>query len=68
LEDPETGFLDVEEWVVVNSAWISDSVSGYASKDWFEFVAECWAEYTTSPYPRKVARFVGEYLERTLQS
>ena len=38
-------------------------VSGYATKDHFEWFAECFAEYMESPTPRKVATEFGKQLE-----
>lgn len=42
-------------------------VSGYASKDHFEWFAECFAEYMKSETPRKVATELGKELEKIMK-
>lgn len=40
-------------------AWDNDSKKRYA-----EFIAEGWAEYCNNPKPRKVAKEIGQTVER----
>lgn len=42
-------------------------VSGYASKDHFEWFAECFAEYMDSPQPRRVAQEFGRTLDEIMK-
>lgn len=42
-------------------------VSGYATKDHFEWFAECFAEYMKSPNPRKVATEFGKHFEEIMK-
>lgn len=42
-------------------------VSGYATKDHFEWFAECFAEFVQSPTPRRVATKFGEMLTELLK-
>lgn len=45
----------------------STAVSRYASKDHFEWFAECFAEYLESPSPRPVALEFGKQLEEVMK-
>ena len=45
---------------------IKDGLSGYATMNDAEFVAEAFAEYVTSPTPRPIAVAVGEEIEKML--
>lgn len=46
---------------------IEAAVSTYATENAMEWLAECWAEYKTSPKPRKCAIIVGELIEKELK-
>ncbi len=41
---------------------MQDFVSSYAATNLDEFLAECWAEYSTSDSPRQAARDIGELM------
>lgn len=47
----------------VTSGTIRDNLSGYASKNHEEYLAEGFAEYLTSPSPRKTATSIGKRME-----
>ncbi len=46
---------------------MSKYLSEYAETNIKEFIAEAWAEYTTSPTPRKLATAVGKIIESKLK-
>lgn len=46
---------------------VRTEVSGYATKDHYEWFAECFAEYLDSPTPRAVASEFGKQLEKILK-
>jgi hypothetical protein len=46
---------------------VGKEVSQYASKDHFEWFAECFAEYMDSPNPRKVATEFGKQFEELMK-
>ena len=46
---------------------VATAVSGYASKNHFEWFAECFAEYLDSENPRQVAAEFGKQLEEIMK-
>jgi hypothetical protein len=45
---------------------ITMGLSKYATENWMEFMAECFAEYKLSPNPRPIARMFGEFIDEVL--
>lgn len=59
-----------EAWKAGNSltsSRISDDLSKYASKDQYEYLAEGFAEFVTSPNPRPLATQIGKSLEKYIK-
>ena len=45
-----------------NPERMTQALSSYANKNIFEFCAEAWSEYVTSPAPRELATIIGDRL------
>jgi len=43
---------------------IKKGLSGYATKNSAEFIAEAWTEYLNNPKPRPIAKTIGEMIEK----
>lgn len=57
--DPEF----IEYYKKLSKADISKGLSGYATTNESEFIAEAYSEYKNNPNPRSMAAFVGELIE-----
>lgn len=62
------GLSSNPDFIKFYRAWspavIEKEVSRYATTSINEFIAECWSEYRNNPRPRKLARGVGDLIER----
>jgi hypothetical protein len=45
---------------------ITMGLSKYATENWMEFMAECFAEYKLSPNPRPIAKMFGQFIDEVL--
>jgi hypothetical protein len=64
--DPPThiGELELQQWFSRNKQAISERISGYASTNRNEFIAEIWREYSGNPNARPGIKKIGALLHK----